>query len=61
MLAVPPNIPGLVFITTVTAYTLGRHLLFPLREDSRMLWGRTLSIAVCILVLAAVLLLAATS
>ncbi|MCO4265211.1 prolipoprotein diacylglyceryl transferase [Pseudarthrobacter sp. MDT3-26] len=61
MLAGPPNIPGLVFITTVTAYTLGRQLLFPLREDSRTLRGRTLTIAVCILVLGAVILLAATS
>lgn len=61
MLAGPPNIPGLVFIGTVTAYTLGRQLLFPLREDPRTLWGRALTIAVCTLVLGAVILLAATS
>lgn len=61
MLAVPLNIPGLVFVATVTVYTLGRQLLFPLREDPRTLRGRAMTIAACILILGAVTMLATAS
>ncbi|APX04244.1 hypothetical protein BWQ92_01140 [Arthrobacter sp. QXT-31] len=61
MLAAPLNFPGLVFVATVTVYTLGRQLLFPLREDPRTRRGRALTIAACILILAAAIMLAAAS
>lgn len=61
MLAAPLEIPGLVFVATVTVYTLGRQLLFPLREDPRTRRGRVLTIIACVLILAAVILLATGS
>ena len=61
MLGTALTIPGLVFTAAVTVYTLGRQLLFPLREDPRTRRGRALTVAACILILAAVTLLAAAS
>lgn len=61
MLAAPLNVPGLVSVATVTVYTLGRQLLFPLREDPRTRRGRALTIAACLLILASVIMLAAAS
>ncbi|MET3172747.1 UNVERIFIED_ORG: phosphatidylglycerol:prolipoprotein diacylglycerol transferase [Arthrobacter sp. UYCu721] len=60
-LAAPPGIPGLVFVGSITAYTLGRQLLFPLRVESRTRRGRTLTIVVCTLILGADLMLATLS
>lgn len=56
MLAGPPRIPGLVFLVSVTVYTLGRQLLFPLRVDPRTRKGRTVTTLTCTLILGAVIL-----
>ncbi|MDQ6753464.1 MAG: prolipoprotein diacylglyceryl transferase [Actinomycetota bacterium] len=58
MLGTPPRIPGLVFVGSVTIYTLGRQLLFPLRVDPRTRRGRAATIVACTLILGADILAA---
>ncbi len=58
-IAVPPRIPGLVFVGSVAAYTLGRQLLFPLRVQSHTRRGRILTATVCGLILVVDITLAA--
>lgn len=49
-----PHSPGVVFVGSMGAYTLGRQLLFPLRAGSRHTrYGRRVTIALAVLVVAA--------
>ena len=54
MVLTTPSPKGLVFVAGIAAYTLGRQLLFPLRELPRnTAYGRTLTMAASGLVLMA--------
>lgn len=51
--AMAPSPAGVVFVGAVAAYTLGRQMLFPLRADPRYTaHGRTIAMAVAVLVIA---------
>ncbi len=51
---VEPRPAGVVFVGSIAAYTLGRQLLFPLRDrPPRPAWRRILVLALCAAVVAA--------
>ena len=54
VLATPPPVPGAVFVGALAAYTFCRQLLFPMRADSHTRAGRRATMAVCAVVLVAV-------